>query len=242
MRKWLIATAAIIAGVSSATAADLGGSRSLKDDRYVPARPSWSGAYFGVNLGYAWGGVDVRDTTGGVDPGPFSYDINGFSGGAALGYNMQFDALVAGVEIEGGYMDLSGSGRIPSSTPPNFQLIDLKGGLYGIISGRLGIALDRTLIYGKGGWVYYDGDAGQTTTKPGYITHRTGAFSGSVYGGGIEHILGDRWSLKLEYLHFNFGTETGDQTSVGDPPIGFVYVNKHDVTADTVKLGVNYRF
>src|SRR4051794_11231281 len=80
------------------------------------------------------------------------------------------------------------------------------------------IVSDRTLIYGKGGWVYYDGDAGQQTTKPGYITHRTGAFSGSVFGGGVGHMLSGSMSLKLEYLHFNFGTETGDQTSGESAP------------------------
>jgi outer membrane immunogenic protein len=49
-------------------------------------------------------------------------------------------------------------------------------------------------------------------------------------------------SLKLEYLHFDFGRQGGDQTSVSDPPIGFVYKNTADLTADSVKPGVNFKF
>lgn len=30
--------------------------------------------------------------------------------------------------------------------------------------------------------------------------------------------MSENWSLKVEYPHFNFGTEGGDQTSVSDPP------------------------
>jgi outer membrane immunogenic protein len=203
---------------------------------------SWTGFYVGANVGYAWGDVDVRDTNGGVPPGPFNYDVDGFSGGVQIGYNMQVDRLVAGIELEGGYMDLGGQGRIASSNPAAFQRIDLNGGAYGILSGRLGVTFGSSLFYGKAGWAYFDGDAGQKTTNPGYVTHRTGAFSGAVYGGGWEHAFGGNWSVRVEYLHFNFGTEGGDQTSVSDPPIGFVYNNKHDLSADTVKFGLNYKF
>jgi outer membrane immunogenic protein len=150
--------------------------------------------------------------------------------------------LVLGIEGDLGFMDLKGHGLAPSSNPIYHQDLTLDGGLYGDITGRLGFAFDRVLVYGKGGWSYFDGSAAQTTTKPGYVTHATGAFSGAVYGGGVEYLLSPAISLKVEYLHFNFGTQGGDQTSVSDPPIGYVYKNRTDVDADTVKFGVNYRF
>jgi hypothetical protein len=50
------------------------------------------------------------------------------------------------------------------------------------------------------------------------------------------------WSLKAEYLHFDFGSEQGDQTSISDPPIGHVYENWTVLDADTFKVGINYHF
>lgn len=210
---------------------------------HAQQRPfTWTGLYIGANVGYAWGDVAVRDTTGGVTPGPFTYDTQGITGGLSIGYNQQLGPIVLGIDAEGGWMDLHGHGRIPSSTPPNYQAIDLDGGLYGIIAGRAGFAIDRTFVYGKAGWFTWDASAGQKTTKPGFVTHRTGGFDGFVYGAGVEQMLQSGWSLKLEWLRFDLGSATGDQTSVTDDPIGFVYVDKHDPTADTLKLGLSYRF
>jgi outer membrane immunogenic protein len=203
---------------------------------------NWSGLYLGAHAGGAWGDVDVTDTTGGVTPGPFNYDVNGAFGGGTVGFNVQMSSIVVGLEGDLGYMDASGSGIIPSSNPAAHQDITLDGGFYAVAAGRVGLAFGGTLIYGKGGWAFYDGEAGQKTTNPGYVTHPTGAFSGRVYGGGIEHMIDRNWSVKAEYLHFDFDTEEGDQTSVSDPPIGFVYKNVNDVEVDTVKVGFNYHF
>ena len=81
-------------------------------------------------------------------------------------------------------------------------------------AGRIGLALDRTLIYGKGGWAYLDGDANQQTTKPWYKATGTDSFSGYAYGGGVEHMIRPNWSVKVEFLHFDFGTEGGVQEKV----------------------------
>ncbi len=61
-------------------------------------------------------------------------------------------------------------------------------------------------------------------------------------GAGVEHFLSPAWSVKAEYLHFDFGSRGGSQTSLTDPPIGYVYTNSFSVTADSVKVGVNYHF
>lgn len=36
-------------------------------------------------------------------------------------------------------------------------------------------ACERTLVYGKVGWLWYDSDATQTTTNPGSVTRGTGS-------------------------------------------------------------------
>lgn len=183
----------------------------------------WAGLYAGAHLGYAWGDASVADNTGGVAPGPFTYSPDGIFGGGTLGYNLQFQQIVVGLEGDLGYMNLKGHGLIPSSNPAAHQDLTLDGGFYGVAAGRAGIAFGQTLAYFKGGVVYYDGSAGQTTTNPGYVTTPTGAFRGTVLGGGVEQYISKTVSVKVEYLHFKFGSEDGRQTSVSDPPIGYKY-------------------
>jgi hypothetical protein len=58
----------------------------------------------------------------------------------------------------------------------------------------------------------------------------------------IETGLADLDDILKERICVLKRSRQGLQTSVSDPPIGFVYKNRTDVDADTVKLGVNYRF
>lgn len=236
MRKFVLA-AAIAAALTAPVQAG---------DDYVY---NWTGAYAGLHAGYAWGDASVVDTDGGVPYGAFDYSASGALGGATLGANYQIDGLVVGIEGDLGYMNLNGDRFIASSSPGHHQDLTLDGGVYGDLTGRLGVALGRTLFYGKAGVAFYDGEAKQQTTKDWYTATGTDTFTGFVYGGGIEHALGDGWSLKLEYLHYDFGSQGGAQTkssSVGadDPgtPVGYVFHNEHSLESDSVKLGVNYRF
>lgn len=244
MRMYLAAVAASLFFANPAASADLGG-KPYRGPVVEPIGPAfkWTGFYLGAHGGYAWGEVEQRQTTGGMPVGPFKYDTNGAFGGGTVGYNVQMGGIVMGVEGDFGWMDLNGKGRIPSSNPAAHQDITLDGGLYGDITGRLGFAANRTLLYGKGGWAWFDGEARQKTTNPGFVTHGTDkAFDGWVAGAGIEHAFAPNITIKVEYLHFDFGHQGGDQTSVTDPPIGFVYKNTTDLTADLVKAGMNFKF
>jgi outer membrane immunogenic protein len=236
IRRTLFGLVSAAALITSANAADIGG---YKDGPYT-AGPVWTGFYAGAHAGGVWGDVDLKDVNGGVAPGPFSFSASGAFGGGTAGYNFQRGNFVFGVEGDIGYMDLSGSRTIPSSDPAKAQNVTLDGGLYGDIGGRLGYAFAGTLLYAKGGFAFYDGEAKQVTTKPGYKPTATNTFTGWTVGGGVEHYISRAWSVKAEYLHFDFGTEHGAQTSISDAPIGFVYKNSFDVTADSVKVGLNY--
>ncbi len=48
--------------------------------------------------------------------------------------------------------------------------------------------------------------------------------------------------MKVEYQHFDFGSQVGDQTSITDPPIGHVYHNWTDLSFESVKSGAAYHF
>jgi outer membrane immunogenic protein len=235
-------------GVQIASAGEYLG--SLKDGPAIAEGYDWSGFYVGAHLGGAWGDGKVNDTDGGVNPGPFTYSPSGAFGGGTAGYNFQRENLLFGVEADLGYMDLSGGTKIPSSDPMYHQNITLDGGLYGDITGRVGVLVTpATLIYGKGGFAFYDGEGLQATTKTYYSKSGTSTFTGYVVGGGIEHFITDKISLKVEYLHFGFGDEGGSQTKARDggtfddgTTIGSTFHNKTSLDADSVKAGIAYHF
>lgn len=209
---------------------------------------NWNGFYLGAHAGYVWGDATTRDDPAdwGTDPqfiGPFPYDLDGGFGGGTVGYNWQSGSLLLGLEADLGYLDLSGSRTSNSSNPAFHQDHTVDGGFYALLGGRVGAALGSTLVYGKAGWVYFDGESSQTTTKPGYQTNGIDGFDGWAYGGGVEHTLGGGWSIKAEYLRFDFDSEQGNQTSLTDPPIGHVYEFFTDVEdVNSVKIGLNYKF
>ena len=135
------------------------------------------------------------------------------------------------------------------------------GGLYGDITGRLGYAAGPALFYGKGGFALLDagikanyiGDncttAHACTKAPvNYSTfnfNRSGTLSGWTAGAGVEYAISPTWSVKLEYLHFDFDsmsvTHDGKYNITGTPYhstlSGSVEVSP---TVDSVMLGVNY--
>lgn len=232
MIRFLLTLAALALGAGTAFALE-------------PATPKpspWNSFYIGGHVGYGWGDTTIHDTTGGVPDGPFGYTPAGAFGGWTVGINRQFGAIVVGLEGDMGWMDIKGAGQIASSNPAYHQDITLGGGLYGVAAARMGYAIGPTLFYAKGGGAFYGGEADQTTTKPGYRTHGTDVFYGWAAGGGVEHFITSTISLKVEYLHFDFGKQGGMQTSITDPPINYQYLNTTNLTAETVKLGVNFKF
>ncbi len=61
--------------------------------------------------------------------------------------------------------------------------------------------------------------------------------TGWTIGGGLEYMLGTNWTIKAEYLHFDFGNH--DRHCCSD----FFFNDfrfKNDLTVDTVKVGINY--
>jgi outer membrane immunogenic protein len=200
----------------------------------APAMPpiqfySWTGFYIGANVGWGWSNGDGTITFG-PGSGPFSGKGDGVLGGVQAGYNWQAGSWVVGVETDiqatDGHASTSGAAgaTIFSGT--------LKAPWFGTIRGRLGYAFDRTLLYATGGAAY--GKLKHTGTSS-----TLGAFSVSenywtwTVGGGIEQGLGDRWSVKLEYLF------VGTPATFPAPPLTAV---DGEIDNHIVRAGLNYRF
>lgn len=243
MKRILMATAALLATAGLARAADI--------EPMAPLAYDWSGFYIGLNAGYAWTDTTGTDQDGWtvIDGESIDADGNGFTGGAQMGFNWQFDSIVAGLEADINYLDSSGTGTTVSAPFDNH--VESDGGFLGTARARLGFAADRFLIYGTGGLAFADLDTrwyddGGTF---GLSTDSSTRF-GWAAGAGVEYAVTDNASIKLEYLHFDLGSDTEDATNYrflpgppalycgGSPTCDF----KLKVSGDLVRVGVNFQF
>lgn len=235
----------LLLSTSLASAADLP-AVSYKPAPTLPAvAVDWSGLSLGAHLGGVWARPSTTDLNGGVfmQGVPFTYSTSGILGGGQVAYLYQHSSgVVIGPELDFGYMGLSGKGIIPSSNPLAHQDLTLRGGFYANLTGKVGYAIGDWLPYIKGGYSHFSGSANQQTTNPGYASTPTGSFSGSVLGGGLAYRLNRNISLSAEYLHYDYGTRNAFQTSISDPPIGFVYNNSTRLTADSATLRADWHF
>lgn len=230
---------------SPACAADIYRAPSMKEPVVAPVF-TWTGLYVGAHVGGAWGNLDVTDVDGYLLPlgNRFSSSPEGVFGGGTLGYNVQSGSIVFGIEGDLGGMDLHQTVVQPGS-PGGDTIAQISGGLYGDITGRLGLAAGPVLFYAKGGAAFFDGRlsvADVCVVFPCGIqaqtTNGSDTLTGWTAGGGIEYMIGQSWSLKAEYLHFDFGSQT--LTFVG-PGGGNGFRWENDLTVDTVKIGLNCR-
>jgi outer membrane immunogenic protein len=225
MRKLVLAAISMAALFSTgAAAADLRVARPAAPAPVVIPAPDWTGAYAGINAGYAWGSRDgfwdCLFICGGDD---FDYDQNGGLIGAQAGFNYQFGMFVAGVEVDGDVANIKGD-------------MDLGTGKYNWLAtatGKLGLAFDSFMIYGKAGY----GVAG-FEFNGAFGCNFSDTNSGLVLGAGAEVKLTARTSVKAEYNHIKFDRSDSFCSSFGVIPT-FI---ERDGSLDIAKVGLNYHF
>jgi len=252
-----VATAGLLLTATRSQAADLPARVATRPAPVaVAAAPAWGGFYVGLFAGYGWGNAAATapfDSNTGFFynffGAPYTAEVAGFFGGGTVGYNIQSGAIVYGVEGEAGYLGLKGSAVEPNDLPnTNDTVTRFKSALYDAIYGRLGFASGNALFYGKGGVAFLDAEASTIdpcVAPPATCGTTTLTMTGSKVmtgwsaGGGVEWLFGAGWSAKAEYAYFDFGkiATAGPSSTPGE-----FYRQTVEVTAHTVKLGVNYRF
>ena len=117
----------------------------------------------------------------------------------------------------------------------------------GDITGRVGLAYDRLLLYVKGGWAWSDND--YNVSGNFFPVSLSGSASetrnGGLLGFGIEYAFTQHWTAKIEYNYIDFGTDniivpvsiTTPGGSIGLSPSVAI-----DERINLVKVGVNYKF
>jgi outer membrane immunogenic protein len=240
MKKLFLATTAfVVLAAASAGAADM----SARPVYTPPPAPvySWTGMYWGANIGYSWGHSKYDATMLGLGTISSSEKIDGVIGGGQTGYNYQFGAWVWGLET-----DIQASGQKGGST------LQALGGLatvttdrklewFGTTRARLGfLATPNVLVYGTGGVAY--GQVKNSATVTTGLGSATATFedvkAGWTAGGGIEGALGGGWSVKVEYLYFDLGKTTDTDIT---PGLGTVASETWRNTDNIVRVGVNYK-
>jgi outer membrane immunogenic protein len=192
-----------------------------------PAPHNWTGCYLGV---HASAGILYTSWNG-------ENDVGGGAGGQA-GCNYQSGPVVVGMEAEGWWSGLSNrdngfsSGFSSSLRSRNLWDADL--------ALRAGVAVDRTLVYGKIGaaWGRFDvsGDNSTGLFERGSVT-----LTGPLFGAGIEYALGSNWTAKLEYDYIGYVGKS-QHIDAGPPAIQPPFDSSLSASEHLVKLGLNYKF
>lgn len=229
MRRFLLATlsaAAVCAGVSAASSADLRDRPVFKAPPagVLPVAYDWTGFYVGGHVGYGWAEKNWRDGFGlfGI-----SHHSDGFLGGGQIGFNYQIGQWVLGLEGDFSWANLKGGTTALGST------FNTNVDWTATATGRVGYAFDRWLVYAKGGAAWArDRYSTNFYTIPAAEVAATR--TGWTVGGGVEYAFAPNWSAKLEYNYMDFGNER-----VSFAP-GFA--TDIDQQVHAVKFGVNYKF
>ena len=213
----------------------------------VPIVYNWTGFYLGINGGGGWSRESWVDNSLSGLPSTDFRPAGGVFGGQ-LGYRWQWNQLVFGVEGSWDWAGLSDSFTGVSQGFGFTEGLKIKS-LY-TVTGQVGWALDRTLIYVKGGW------AGATTHATVVNDNaQGGVFStgdtpqtvhGWTVGGGIDYAIWQNLIVGIEYDHFDFNYDPFLIT-LSDPfniPAGtpLVVSSTSRLTVDQVVARVSYKF
>lgn len=210
----LLAAAAVAGFSSAAISADL-----IVQDPIAMAVPSadWSGFYVGGHVGYGAGVMNLSAPF--IDADDEAQDVAGYLGGLQLGYNMQMDSVLFGLQTD---LSLSGIASDEDGGGED-DTIDWLGST----TARVGIVADSFVPYLKGGVAYGGGTgdaAGESISKTQF---------GWTVGAGLEFALTDSISVFGEYDYYNFGSTTYE-FAVGDVDV--------DTDLHVIKTGLNFRF
>ena len=258
MKKIASAVVMLAVGVVNASAADLSAKPYLKAPLMAAAAPSygWTGCYVGIEGGGNWGraGATALTSLTPADVGlPFSsdYDLSGGLVGGTVGCNYQVGRWVIGIEGDGSWTNKTGSAFDEAPFDPT-TTSTLREKWFDTLRGRVGYAWDRVLIFGTGGGAFA-GTTLDVCTITAVCASDSQIRTGWVAGGGIEFSFWDNFSLKVEYLHADFGRKNYfDPPLVTAPPasnapaVGPIPPTFHTrgvpLTDDVIRVGLNYHF
>jgi len=215
----------------------------------VPVAYNWTGFYIGANLGGHFAKDEIGTISGGfvgsgrVDANSgTSLSPNGVIAGMQIGYNWHVGRMFLGLEFDANSLSGSASRTVsfpPPINPADFMTNSSKTQFLTTLRPRVGVVLDRWLIYATGGLAFETFITNDTFTFTG-ATNLTGidkrnTRTGETIGLGVEYAVLDSWTLKAEYLYLNYGSFDTDIPSL---PV----IVHHQFVDNVARIGINHRF
>jgi outer membrane immunogenic protein len=241
------------AAVSLLTASAFGADLAVPPVAPVAQPFSWTSCYGGAHVGGSVSRKDITDPVqlaqdsvlgAGTTVGVTTTRLNstGFLAGAQIGCDYQFYShLLLGVEgaVSGSTMKSSTVVAFPLGFPGDQGVVSSKTDFIPSVTARLGVAVDRVLLYGKGGVAW----AGDQTNVVGSIAGTPFSFqglstrTGFTAGGGVAWAFAGPWSVNVEYDYYQFGHGNVFMT---DSINGFTGLLDTKQSIQVVKVGLNF--
>ncbi len=187
----------------------------------------WSGFYAG-----AVAGVEASKANTVTNNVASDFELRGGFAGLTVGANHQFGTWVVGAEADLVWSALSGEAACANPAYTCSGDFDWSGS----VRGRLGYALDRTLLYATGGVAVARANAHTSPTAPGLSGSYSDTLMGWTLGAGVELAANDTMSIKAEYAYTDYGTSTAPAGTLSSSDTSI------DINSHIMKVGLNYHF
>jgi outer membrane immunogenic protein len=250
MKKLLLSSAALLALVGAANAADLPvrAPAQYAAPAVVPPPPSWTGLYVGGGWGYGVWDTNSTATFLGVPQGTTNNSGRGFFGMVDVGYDYQFNLagwnLVAGVLADYDFGNLKGT--------ENFQILN---GFAGVNASVTGVEKEKSFwdAGARIGWLitpdilsYFSGGYSQArfngmTLTPFAVPLSTSShnYGGWFTGAGIETKI---QSVPGLYFNTEYRFTSYNNATLPVAGSGGAIALKLQPSQQTVMSGLHYKF
>jgi len=247
MKRLALAFSISVGTTAAVLAADL----PIPPPTYMPVNTlyNWTGLYIGGNAGVAQEGGSFSDPLGNT----LGLVSNGlFLVGGQVGLNYQFwGGVVIGMEADFDWLpkDNGTSGSTALLINPSGVATGSTGSVavsnqsLTLVTGRLGYAWDRVLLYGKGGgaWVGLSNPTFIVDGAPVGISASNSNWAWTA-GAGLEWAFWGNWSARLEYDYVGLNGQTfALATSAGGLPAGDRFTG-NGRNIQLANFGINYKF
>lgn len=183
---------------------------------------NWAGTYAGIVVGYATADLVGKPLSGNLPD--WTHDADGFVGGLTLGHNFQWGNVVAGIEGDFSWADITDSTDLTQRVTADMEMH-----WFATIRARAGLAYNNALVYMTGGiamakleGIFRDNPPSGSETLVGW-----------TFGAGAEVRLMENLSFKAEGLYYDLGDKDISASN-----------GTSNVSAEgsVWRLGLNYRF
>jgi outer membrane immunogenic protein len=242
MKRYALTIALTVAAGSASYAADLSAPSG-----YLPTPPvyNWTGFYVGGNLGADWNNIGLTDTNNNTFPSTLSMS---FLGGGQFGVNYEFGGgVVIGAEAVFDWVPSSNK-TLTAMNGASTATLTINSRWLALITGRVGYAWDRVLVYGKGGGAFAGNTPSLTVANAGATSAvpLSGPSSnwGWTLGGGVEWAFYDNWSARAEFDYIQLSSQTFTTQATAPFPVtsDSITFDSHSTVNVLFTAGLNYKF